>query len=867
MRRFSKTVTLMGLFAPLGANALGVGDVKMHSALNQALDAEIPLVISGSEALSDIHVQLAPPEAFSRAGLERHYSLTKLRFNPAQKPDGSLVIQVSSSEVIREPFLNFLVEVNWPQGRMLKEFTVLLDPPKALQATPEAGKGPELKEKPVAPATELVIAPAERNPAKRYPSHVASLSAQPDEYGPVRRHDTLSGIAQQISHDPAISPMQMAVALFRHNPQAFIENDINALKTGARLNIPEPTAISRISQREAREEFYRADGRRGGKPEQSEAQLKLLAPPDLQTKARGEIGQDASAKSKSDTALEVADTVRQENEEIRSRLASLEQQLAVMQRVITLKDEQIATLQGQQAKEGQMQTTPETEIASKLAQAARTAAPARPEAQKSTQQQIVAPSKTDAPQRVTRQSEAAPTAREEENSFLADLLSEPYYLAVAGGGLSLIGLLAWIWRGKRRTVLHEPESILILNDKEKAKFDATVVPSFGNASSEPLQNIAKSSFLSEFTSTDFGLDAAADEVDPISEADVYLAYGRYKQAEDLIRSAIQQDPDRDVCKLKLLEIHYATKNKTAFATYARELAEQNRHADAAFWGKVLAMGRELCPENSLFSTAEDTIISPAQAERGKVGAPRIQNPQALAVPPDAQFMDDLPKNFRKVDIEDKQSQTDTDFLLDFEDFEIGPAESLPPSESKTDPTEDSKPLDLESQAPSQVKPEALASYRLENLIPFEAARGRLMPLKEKPHLPITLPQKDKTIDVILRELTGELPNGRPANDLNPSTESGQRADPNDEFDFELKLLPPDNPEQNEQDSIDANNAYLDLPEANDLETKLDVAKAYVDMRDEESARGILGDILTKGDEKQKKRAQLLLDRLTQQRSA
>ena len=111
MRKISKTLALMGLLAPMGANALGIGDIRLHSALNQSLNAEIPLVISNNEELPEIRINLASQEAFSRAGIERHYALSKLRFKPQQKADGSYVIRVSSVEAIREPFLNFMIEV------------------------------------------------------------------------------------------------------------------------------------------------------------------------------------------------------------------------------------------------------------------------------------------------------------------------------------------------------------------------------------------------------------------------------------------------------------------------------------------------------------------------------------------------------------------------------------------------------------------------------------------------------------------------------------------------------------------------------------------------------------------------------------
>ena len=128
MSDFSKTLALIGLLTPLGASALGLGEIRAQSSLNQVLRAEIPLVLSGNDRLENIRIRLASPEAFAQAGVERQHGLTQLRFKPLARPDGRHVIQVSSRDAITDPFLDFLVEVESPQGTVLREFTLLLDP-------------------------------------------------------------------------------------------------------------------------------------------------------------------------------------------------------------------------------------------------------------------------------------------------------------------------------------------------------------------------------------------------------------------------------------------------------------------------------------------------------------------------------------------------------------------------------------------------------------------------------------------------------------------------------------------------------------------------------------------------------------------
>ncbi|MCW8847684.1 MAG: pilus assembly protein FimV, partial [Sedimenticola sp.] len=129
VRKLSLAMALVLGVSPLSSLAVGLGDIQLKSALNQYLDAEINLLSVDKDEISDIKVTLASPEAFRRSGIERPFILSKLRFQADETKDGKTIIRVSSRDPIREPFLNFLIEVNWPKGKLLREYTVLLDPP------------------------------------------------------------------------------------------------------------------------------------------------------------------------------------------------------------------------------------------------------------------------------------------------------------------------------------------------------------------------------------------------------------------------------------------------------------------------------------------------------------------------------------------------------------------------------------------------------------------------------------------------------------------------------------------------------------------------------------------------------------------
>ena len=136
MRNLTKTLAVVSLLAPASGYSLGIGDIKLHSALNQNLDAEISLVVSAGEKASDIKVNLAPPDKFDEAGVPWVSFLSKIKFEPIVGTNGSVIIKLSSREAVKEPFLDFLLEVNWSKGSLYREFTVLLDPPAAYkQAT------------------------------------------------------------------------------------------------------------------------------------------------------------------------------------------------------------------------------------------------------------------------------------------------------------------------------------------------------------------------------------------------------------------------------------------------------------------------------------------------------------------------------------------------------------------------------------------------------------------------------------------------------------------------------------------------------------------------------------------------------------
>lgn len=890
MRKISKTLAVIGLLTPAGVNALGIGDIKLQSALNQSLRAEIPLVTSGSESLDDIKIGIASNEAFAKAGVERNQMLSRLRFTAVKRPDGGHVIQVSSQEPIREPFLNFLIEVNWPQGRVLREFTVLLDPPAAYKE--ETVASPTLPET-AAPSlprgrarmTEAQVGGAwtEGRPGQDAggPSRAQTARQSGAEYGPVQRNETLWSIAKLIERPAGVTQEQMVVAIYQANPQAFYKGSLNALKAGETLRIPDRDALVRLSPQEARAQIFGQPAPRAGKlsekterpPVAKEAQvpeqeglgkLKLLAPTDTKgkTDTAAPGAHDESAKAKSDIALEVADTVKQENEEIRSRLAQLEQQLSGMQRLLTVKDEQIASMQAQ----GKALATPAASSTTTAPAPENIPAPSgqveTPRTLASDQQPTVTPSAPAAPAMSSPRVETAPVAPKpqkpvpppappvpsvEEPGFISFLMDEPLFLGVGGLGVGLLGL--YFWRGfKRRAALtDESESILAVPRRDRlVEPTGTGVSIPDQTPSEQVAPAARSSFLSEFSTSDFdALGGEVDEVDPISEADVYLAYGRYKQAEELIRHAIGQYPDRDECKLKLLEIQYATENRPAFEAYAKELFNENKDANPDFWDKVVEMGRELCPDSPLFGQQDFIANSATQAQVS-------EEDLSASLDLDEDLLAEL-KNFENDDSKYQEKSHDTDVL----DFDVSKQEAKETVKSDVGSLAE---IDFETPAVPAIKSdEAEASIDFANLIQFETPSTASTDDSQ-----IVQMRPDKTLDDILLEM-GAISESSKEDLAVASTDAHMHEQSSsgstDDFSLDFSVIKPP--------SLDSQNAFLaddeaivGLDDQNEFETRLDLAKAFVDMGDEDSARQILLEIVKSGSEAQRKEAKALLDKIS-----
>lgn len=378
--------------------ALGLGPVHVKSRLNQPLDAEIPVIEGNAHDADGLLVSLAGAEEFERVGLSRARLSVPLEFTVVKGAQGALVIKVTSKEPVRSTYLDFLVEANWTKGRLLREYTVLLDPPVTAPATRSATTA-ALAESPGTvtiaqhtKATDRAVAaaptpePAPRANAK--PAREASTSkVSKGKYGPVDAGGTLSEVARATRPGTGANVDQMMLALLKNNPHAFYKDNINALKRGAILRVPSAdeikaagSASDAAAQVRAQVEDWR--GGRAAPTLVADAGSKSSAPSPVASKKSATAGASASKtagerlelvppKAGNDT-LAMADkpgngaggaaatselkselartkesltTREQESGELKSKVKELEDLNGKNDRLLSLKNSEIADLQ------------------------------------------------------------------------------------------------------------------------------------------------------------------------------------------------------------------------------------------------------------------------------------------------------------------------------------------------------------------------------------------------------------------------------------------------------------------------------------------------------------------------------------------
>ena len=402
-RKMAVLAALLVLTAPR-LFALGLGEINMQSALNQPMQAVINLTSSAGTPIETIKVSLASLEAHQRAGLTKAAVLANFKFTVEQAQSGNAVVRVTSTDPVREPYLEFLLQLDWPNGRLLRQYTVLIDPPVTMPATPAVPPAPvaQAATRPATPAPVRQPRPPVARPSAA-PATVTVAPAATDEYGPIRRSETLWSIAERVRPDNGITMHQMMLALLRANPEAFLNGNMNQLRAGSTLKVPERDEIVAFSAREALAETRRQYNEWKSDSEATEtspaaeapdagvvpataqadaarARLQLVAPegdavegaamPGDPETASGKSGSVADLTQQLALATEEAEAGKAQSRELQSRVDELEEQIETMKRLLELKDNALAGLQNEVAGADGAVATPDTAAEQAAAQTA-----------------------------------------------------------------------------------------------------------------------------------------------------------------------------------------------------------------------------------------------------------------------------------------------------------------------------------------------------------------------------------------------------------------------------------------------------------------------------------------------------------------
>jgi len=956
--------------SPLAAQALGLGSIVVNSGLDEPLNGQIQLISPTANELKTLKVSLGTREDFDIAGVDRAAHLFDIKYTITQASNGQHVIKVTTDNPIREPFLHFLIQVEWNGGKLIREYSALLDPPQWVSGKPSDVNVPEIvSSEPVssgapvaaemappvaavetlpayeelppigsepggtqaaapadmvqpeaaaaaapqpeavtaaepaaadtqppspaaaaepmapadttpmtsadsaaAPAEQPLSAPAEpvqemaASPAMTEPG-VASGSAAMSEYGPVRKGDTLSGITQKIAVDRSLTPQQVMIALLRANPSAFHNNNVNILKTGKILKIPDFETIAAIPGTQAAREFraqydswqeYKlklagasrvvavadsepsmspeaktapvAKGDKAGKPDQTAKKKPASSkaePVDLLKIVRANLDQDLAEETTKTPGVDTTKQTAREQQKLNDRVATLEE--AIESKQMQNKDmrERVGKLQ-EQVKNTERLIDLENKdlaLAQKAAADKAAAAGAKP---------VPAPAVT------AKKPQPAPVPPKAEESFLDSLLAglsgafdNTLTLMVLGAVGVLAAGMGGIYALRRRRASREfSESILSGNSVSS---DVSITDTSGQVAA------SDTSFLSDFSQGGMG-NVHTDEVDPIAEAEVYLAYGRDEQAEEILKDAVVKDPARQELKGKLLEIYFQRNDVGAFETLAEELYAQLEGKGGKVWDKVEEMGRKLSPNNPMFRGGKPA--AGASASVGSTTAPSMAPAAATTLLVSDQASDVLefdtmqmkPEQEPASEALEPEASGGLDFNLDF----TSSTESAPSAPSMD------MSLDLDATDSSSESSGGLdMDFNLGSSASSEQESGG--------------------IDFSLGDMSGSTEESGGADsgfsidsggiDFSSSSSADQGGGG---LDFSTEGL---GDVAVELDSVPetggAEIADAGLPGWDETATKLDLAKAYIDMGDSEGARSILDEVMSEGNDQQKSQAREL----------
>jgi len=822
---FGKALVLALLLLPAIASAAGFGRLTVQSNIGQPLSAEIDLVSVSPDTAGTLSARLAGPDAYQQANLQYNSALSGIKLTIERRADGQHFIRLTGSRPVNEPFIDLLVELSGAGTRLTREYTALLDPPGFTPA-PAAPVAVAPARPVVAPVQQAAPAAAPAAPApaaKPIRGAPRESGGKAQEYGPIAKGETLGRIAASLKPE-GVSLEQMMVGLYRSNPDAFIRNNMNLVKSGRILRVPDAQELAAIPQGDAVKEYktqvsdWRAYSGRvadqagvapeGGSTARGRITAKVDDPAaaggkDVVKLSKGEPGPGGKPLAGADKARAMQEELVARNRELaeaRERIAQLEKTIKDTQKLVELKS-------------GSMAAAQQKAEADKGAKPAAKPEPAKPEAPKSEAAAPAAPAEPKPVPAVPAQDASAPAATQpaaEEKPApkpvpkpvappppppepeLMDVVMDNLPLVGGGLGALLLGGLGLAALRRRRA-----RAASAGDDIEP------VMPAMaaGGAAAAAVAEAADAAPAAE---------AATDDVDPVQEAEVYMTYGRDGQAEEILKEAMAQNPSREDVQVKLAEVYANRGDAASFSSIAQSLHGLTG-GSGDNWSKVAALGYALEPANPLY-------------EAGKDAAPAIAAGDATSTDLDFDLGGDI-STTPDIPLEGEPAGQATEIgggtqqIAAAVDAGAAPSEPLVPDFNLDAPAAAAVPdivLDVPPVAAPASSEPASIDFNFE-LPPVETAAA------EPPPAAQPAPAADAGLDfkIDMGDLSINL--DEPATAAAPAAEK-------------------------------SGHWY-------DVQQKFDLAKAYQEMGDNEGAREILQEVIKEGDAEQKAEAEKLLGSL------
>ncbi len=902
LKSLSGAVASAVLFSA-SAYAAGLGKLTVLSSLGQPLNAEIELTSVTAEEASGLVAKLAPAEAFRQANIDYNPALSSLRFAVEQRGSRQYV-KITSTQPVNEPFVDMLLELSWNSGRLVREYTFLLDPAemRATQApqvappvVPRGVASSSTNTAPAQPAQPAQPRPSASQPAPA-PSSSTAAGGEATEYR-VRSGDTLGKIAAQIK-PVEVSLDMMLVALYRANPDAFVGNNMNRLKSGQILTVPDTGTIKGTGQGEARGVVVAHAADFNAYRNKLAGQVATAAPdraPEAAQSSGGKItakveerrtaandAQDKLKLSKADAGkagtISTEERIAKEKAlaDATARVKELERNVSDLEKLMSVKNKAAAEAA---AKPVAKPVAPPV-VATPAPVAAKPVTPpvvATPAPVAATPPGVVTPPAATAPV-VTPPVAAEPAPAPKPPKKAAEVRPEQ------AGDPSIVDTIMdnLIWIGLGLTALGAAIAVMAgLKKRRREDFSSGNEPSILGAPTDQAHSLfaetggqsvdtSNSVFNSSFAPSASQLDT--NEVDPVAEADVYIAYGRDAQAEEILKEALRTHPERYTVRLKLLEIYAARKDVRSFETQAGELYSLTK-GQGDEWAQAAALGMAVDPQNPLYASAAaagpSTIIPAGQdsGERVSLDKPMDDAPTEMVAMDDAPLLPDADTTAVPSPAPAAANKTD-DLDFDLGGLSFAPAAAAPVAASNDVP-------DMDFSLPSAA-PAAPAAAKADDAFNMDFNMDFDKPAAVAPA--VAALAVDTGEDVHSTDFSAEFASagkddlsgmGDLANAFNLPASAPAAPAPTLDLDAMNFDLPSSAPKAAPAPSFDMASIDLDLPGSDastgldavgssashtEMETKLDLAIAYQEIGDKEGARELLDEVIKGGSGEQVSKA-------------